>query len=70
MEVYVDDFIQLAQTKNPEQLEHLSCAILHGIHSVLPPPNVTGHDGKDPVSIKKLKQGNGMWAKGTFGVGV
>jgi hypothetical protein len=53
MEVYVDDFIQLAQTENPAQLEHLSRAILHGIHSVFPPPDVTGHDGEDPVSLKK-----------------
>jgi hypothetical protein len=62
IEVYVDDFIQLAQTTDPQQLEHLSRAILHGIHSVFPPPAVTGHAGEDPVSIKKLKQGDGLWA--------
>jgi hypothetical protein len=62
IEVYVDDFIQLAQTTDPQQLEHLSRAILHAIHSVFPPPAVTGHAGEDPVSIKKLKQGDGLWA--------
>jgi hypothetical protein len=62
IEVYVDDFIQLAQTTDPQQLEHLSRAILHAIHSVFPPPEVTGHAGEDPVSIKKLKQGDGLWA--------
>jgi hypothetical protein len=29
IEVYVDHLIQLAQTTNPQQLEHLSRAILH-----------------------------------------
>jgi hypothetical protein len=62
MEVYVDDFIQLAQTTDPTQLEHLARAILHGIHSVFPPPAVTGHAGEDPVALKKLKQGDGLFA--------
>jgi hypothetical protein len=61
LEVYVDDFIQLAQTTDPAQLEHLARAILHGIHSVFPPPSVTGHAGEDPVALKKLKQGDGLW---------
>jgi hypothetical protein len=46
MEVYIDDFIQLAQTTDPNQLEHLSRVILHGSHSVFPPPSVAGHDGE------------------------
>ena len=50
--VYVDDFIQMAQTKDEETLRHLSRALLHGIHSVFPPPDVTGHNGADPVSVK------------------
>jgi hypothetical protein len=61
MEVYIDDFIQLAQTTDPNQLLHLSRAILHGIHLVFPPPSITGHEGEDPVSLKKLRQGDGMW---------
>jgi hypothetical protein len=61
IEVYVDHLLQLAQTTNPQQLEHLSRAILHSIHSVSPPPFVTGHAGEDPVSIKKLKHGEGLW---------
>jgi hypothetical protein len=61
IEVYVDDFIQLAQTTDPNQLEHLARAILHGIHSVFPPPAVTGHTGEDPVALKKLKMGDGLW---------
>jgi hypothetical protein len=61
LEVYIDDFIQLAQMTDPAQLHHLSRAVLHGIHSVFPPPSVTGHDGEDPVSQKKLAQGDGLW---------
>ncbi len=37
LEVYVDDFIQMAQTTDAEQLRHLSRSLLHGIHSVFPP---------------------------------
>jgi hypothetical protein len=62
IKVYVDDFIQLAQTTDPHQLKHLLRAILHAIHSIFPPLAVTGHARKDPVSIKKLKQGDGLWA--------
>ena len=60
LEAYVDDFIQLAQTTNPAQLLHCSRALLHGIHSVFPPPAVTGHSGKDLVLMKKLLEGKGM----------
>jgi hypothetical protein len=61
LEVYIDDFIQLAQTTNQEQLRHLARTILQGIHSVFQTPEVTGHDGEDPVSMKKLLQGDGLW---------
>ncbi|KAL7545534.1 hypothetical protein ACHAWF_008883 [Thalassiosira exigua] len=61
LEVYVDDFIQLVQTNDEEALRHCSRAILHGIHSVFPPPEVTGHAGEDPVLLKKLLDGEGLW---------
>jgi hypothetical protein len=61
LEVYVDDFIHLAQTTNATELKHLALATLHGLHSCFPPPSVTGHDGEDPVSLKKLKEGDGRW---------
>jgi hypothetical protein len=61
LEAYVDDFIQLAQTTDPEQLRHCSRAVLHGVHSVFPPPEITGHSGQDPTSLKKLKEGEGLW---------
>ena len=61
LEVYVDDFIQLAQSSNPDVLRHCSRAALHGIHSVFPPPIITGHRGEDPISQKKLMEGEGVW---------
>ncbi|KAL7533742.1 hypothetical protein ACHAWF_007944 [Thalassiosira exigua] len=61
VEVYVDDFIQLAQTSDPEALLHCSRALLHAIHSVFPPPDITGHNGEEPISLKKLKEGEGLW---------
>ena len=60
MEVYVDDFIQAAQTTNPAQLQHLSRAMLHGIHSIFPPPHRTSHNGQDPIHQKKAKT-EGSW---------
>ena len=61
LEVYVDDCLQLAQTKDPAVLRHYGRAILHGIHSVFPPPAISGHSGGDPASLKKLKAGEGLW---------
>ena len=61
IEVYIDDFIQLAQCTDPDQLLHLSRAILHGIHSIFPPPTVTGGTEEDPIALKKLRQGDGLW---------
>ena len=61
IEVYIDDFIQLAQCTDPDKLLHLSRAILHGIHSIFPPPTVTGGTEEDPIALKKLRQGDGLW---------
>ena len=55
--------MQLAQTTDEEALRHCSRAVPHGIYSVFPPPNVTDHNGTDPVSIKKLLKGKGVWAR-------
>ena len=35
--------------------------MLHAIHIVFPPPNITGHNGDDPISVKKLIEGEGLW---------
>ena len=54
MEVFCNNFVHKAQTNDPAQLLHLS-GVLHGIHRVFPPPQVSGHNGKDPISKKKLE---------------
>ena len=51
----------MAQTSDPAQLLHLSRALLHGTHSVFPPPQVSGHNGQDMISKKKLESGEGQW---------
>ena len=61
LEVYVDDFIQMAQTNDEARLRHCSRAILHAIHSVFPPPEISRHSGEDPISLKKLLAGEGLW---------
>eukprot|EP00957_Ditylum_brightwellii_P149930 11418300-Ditylum_brightwellii.AAC.1 len=35
--------------------------MLHGLHSVYPPPEVTHHPGGNSCAEKKLKQGDGQW---------
>ena len=59
-EVYVDDFIQMAQPQDPTILRHCTRAVMHGIHSMFPPPEVLGHSGEDPISQKKLRDGEGL----------
>jgi hypothetical protein len=46
---------------NADKLRHLSWAILHAIHSVFPPTAVTRHNGADPIALKKLLAGDGIW---------
>ena len=62
LEVFVDDFIGVTNDTSTTHLQKLSRAMLHGIHSIFPPPHVSGHNGFDPVSEKKLDQGEGTWA--------
>ena len=61
-EVFVDDYIGLLQSTDPDALRHHSRALLHAIHQIFPPPAATGHDGEDPISYKKLvTDGEGIW---------
>ena len=62
VEVYVDDFITATNNLNKSNLQHLARAMLHGIHSIFPPPSITKHTGEDPISIKKLSGGEGVFA--------
>ena len=61
LEVYVDDFCTMVQTIDADKLRHISRALLHGIHSISPPPLVSGHEGGDLVLHKKLLEGEGTW---------
>jgi len=59
LEVFVDDFICMLQAPTPASLQHATQAILHGIHTIFPPDHA--NPANDSISIKKLKQGDGMW---------
>jgi hypothetical protein len=61
-EVFVDDFVGVTNNGSTENLRHISRAMLHGIHSIFPPPEITKHTGEDPVSEKKIAKGEGVWA--------
>ena len=61
-EVFVDDFIGCTDNASTTHLLKLSRAMLHGIHSIFPPPEITGHSGGDPISEKKLDQLDGLWS--------
>ena len=62
IEVYVDDFISGTNQTDVEHLQKLSRAVLHGIHSIFPPPSISNHCGGDPISQKKMEKGEGTWA--------
>lgn len=62
--VFVDDYC-LAAVENHERtlLKRVSRAALHTIHSIFPPPEVTGHvNGKDSISRKKVERGDVRFA--------
>ena len=56
LEVYVNNFIQMAQTSNRATLRHLSIALIYGVHSMFPYSEVTGHMGEDPVSCSRIRR--------------
>ena len=61
LEVFVDDFVGATNCTTTAHLAHLSRAMLLGIHSIFPPPEISGHNGEDPISQKKMKAGDGTW---------
>ncbi len=61
IEVFVDDFIASTDDLSQPNLRNLSRAMLHGIHAIFPPPEVTGHNGGDPISEKKLDKLEGLF---------
>ena len=61
IEVFVDDFIGATNNSDLTHLLHLSRCMLHGIHAITPPSEVTQHGGSDSVSEKELNKGYGTW---------
>ena len=61
IEVFVDDFIACTDSMARETILKITRAMLHGIHSIFPPKDISGHDGGDPISQKKLEKLEGLW---------
>jgi hypothetical protein len=59
LEVYVDNFMSLIIPVSREQIRHVATAVMTGIHDVFPPDDT---DNDDPISEKKLKQGEGIYS--------
>jgi len=59
--VFVDDFIGMTNGNTEAHLRHVSRAMLHGVHSIFPQPDASGHDGEDPIAQSKLDNGDGEW---------
>jgi hypothetical protein len=59
MEVYMDDFIDIAIPTSQRDLDHLATATMSGIHDVFPPADTPA---EDPISERKLKKLDGAWA--------
>ena len=62
IEVYVDDFIGGTNNLSKPHLQFLSRAMLHGINSIFPKREISRHNGEDPISQKKMDEGDGYWA--------
>ena len=58
----MDDLICMVQTWDMEELTHVSRSMLHGLHSVFLPPEVTKHNGPDSIAETKLQKLEGLWA--------
>jgi len=54
LEVYMDDFIGLTQAPKIEEIKHFTRAIMHGIHTVFPPPGIADNPEDEPILVKKL----------------
>ena len=62
IEVFVNDFTGATNNSELTHLLRLSLCMLHGIHAIFPPSEVTQYGGGEPVSEKKLNRGDGLWA--------
>jgi len=60
LEVYIDDFTGIIQGLLHQDLLCFTHAVLRGIHTIFPPPTSGTHDN-EPIALKKLMQGDGLW---------
>ena len=61
VEVFVDDFIGATNQTDQDHLQKVSRAMLHGVHSIFPPNEITHHPGGDSIAEKKIDKGEGKW---------
>ena len=59
VDVYVDDFISMAIASSREQLRRIANGVMHSVHDMFPAQE---QDNEDPISMKKIKKGEGVWA--------
>jgi len=52
LDVYMDDFIGMSAGHLHAELLHFTQAVLHGIHTVFPPPELTDDQEDEPISVK------------------
>jgi hypothetical protein len=71
IKVYVDDYILgVIEDLDRTLVRRVARAALYGIHSIFPPPRITGHEGgKDPISEKKLAKGDAKFQEGKIILG-
>ena len=70
IDIFVDDFLGITQG-NKAQREEVKRALLHLLVNVLHPLFPTDLPTRqDPASLKKMKQGNSMWATQKIHIGV
>ena len=62
IENYIDEYVSLVQTNEVNVLHPAAQAALFGIYSVFTPPHISGNSGKEPILMKKIINGDGVWA--------
>jgi hypothetical protein len=58
IDVYVDDFIGLVIPTCKQHMDHVANGVMCAVHEVFPPD---ADPAEDPISLKKLLQGEGSW---------
>jgi hypothetical protein len=60
-EVFVENFVGYTNHGSSDHLQKVSQAMIHGIHSIFPPPEISKHNGEDPILESKIAKGEGLW---------